>query len=97
MTDINQIQYELDHLHQLHKVFIEVGVQANISLPQQHALLHYMTGIMNFESPNGLCSSITKSKHIVAVKNPWQCSSHYKALAQMVCTINWFDKLAALH
>jgi hypothetical protein len=70
MTDINQIQYELDRL-QLCEVFIEVGVHADISLPQQHASLHYMTGIMNFGSPNGLCSLITESKHIVAVKNPW--------------------------
>lgn len=96
-TDIKRIQYELGRLHQLREVFIEAGVRADISLPRQHALLHYMTGIMNFGSPNGLCSSITESKHIVAVKNPWRRSSHYKALSQMVCTINRLDKLAALH
>ena len=95
-TDIKQIQYELDRLCQLREVFIEADVRADISLPRQHALLHYVTGIMNFGSPNGLCSSITESKHIVAVKNPWRRSSHYKALAQMVCTINRLDKLAAL-
>jgi hypothetical protein len=96
-TDIKRIQYELDRLHQLREVFIEAGVRADISLPRQHALLHYVTGIMNFGSPNGLCSSITESKHIVAVKNPWRRSSRYKALAQMVRTINRLDKLAALH
>jgi hypothetical protein len=96
-TDIKQIQYELDRLHQLREVFIEAGVRADISLPHQHALLHYVIGITNFGSPNGLCSSITESKHIVAVKNPWRCSNRYKALAQMVHTINRLDKLAALH
>jgi hypothetical protein len=96
-TDIKRIQYELDRLHQLREVFIEAGVRADISLPRQHALLHYVTGIVNFGSPNGLCSSITESKHIVAVKNPWRRSSRYKALAQMVRTINRLDKLAALH
>ena len=60
-TDINWIQYELDNLHQLCEVFIEVSVWADISLPWQHALLHYVTGIMNFESPNGFCSLITIS------------------------------------
>ena len=96
-TDIKQIQYELDRLHQLREVFIEAGVRVDISLPRQHALLHYVTGITNFGSPNGLCSSITESKHIVAVKNPWRRSSRYKALPQMVRTINRLDKLAALH
>jgi hypothetical protein len=95
--DIKQIQYELDRLHQLREVFVEAGVRANISLPRQHALLHYVTGITNFGSPNGLCSSITESKHIVAVKNPWRRSNRYNALAQMVRTINRLDKLAALH
>jgi hypothetical protein len=95
-ANIEQIRYELQRLHQLREVFIEAGVRADISLPRQHALLHYVTGIMLFSSPNGLCSSITESKHIVAVKQPWRCSSHYKALPQMVCTINRLDNLAAL-
>lgn len=95
-ANIEQIRYELQRLHQLREVFIEAGVRADISLPRQHALLHYVTGIMLFGSPNGLCSSITESKHIVAVKQPWRRSSHYKALSQMVRTINRLDNLAAL-
>ena len=39
----------------------------------------------------------TESKHIKDVKEPWQWSSHYKALSQIVCTISWLDKLATLH
>jgi len=47
-------------------------------------------------SPNGLCSSITESKHIKAVKEPWQRSNWYKALNQMLRTILRLDKMAAL-
>jgi len=55
----------------LHEVFIEAGVRASISLPCQHALVsHYYALIKLFGSPNGLCSSITESKHIKSVKEP---------------------------
>ena len=66
-----------------------------ISLPQQHSLKHYIHSIWLFGSLNGLCSSITESKHIKAVKEPWRCSSHFKALVQMLWTICQLDKLAA--
>lgn len=42
--------------------------------------------IQLFGAPNGLCSSITESKHIKAVKEPWRRSSHYEALGQMLLT-----------
>ncbi|KAF8237101.1 hypothetical protein L208DRAFT_1113340, partial [Tricholoma matsutake] len=45
--------------------------------------------------PNGLCSSIIKSKHIRAVKRPYRCSSHNKPLGQMLLTNQHIDKLAA--
>ncbi|KAJ7874543.1 hypothetical protein B0H14DRAFT_3083419 [Mycena olivaceomarginata] len=60
------------------------GVRDDISLPRQHALVHYVPSIKLFGSPNGLCSSITESKHIKAVKEPWRRSSRYKALPQML-------------
>ncbi|KAF8812067.1 hypothetical protein BYT27DRAFT_7221263 [Phlegmacium glaucopus] len=47
------------------------GVHKSISLPRQHALPHYLTSITLCGSPNGLCLSITESKHIKAVKEPW--------------------------
>lgn len=68
----------------------------SISLPRQHALCHDLTSISLFGSPNGLCSSITESKHIKAVKEPWRRSSRFKALIQMLRTITRLDKLAAL-
>ena len=41
------------------------------SLPRQHSLVHYTFLIQEFGALNGLCSSITESKHIKAVKEPW--------------------------
>lgn len=48
-----------------------------------------------FGAPNGLCSSITESKHIKAVKKPWRRSSKHKALGQMLLTNQRLDKIAA--
>ncbi|KAG1859497.1 hypothetical protein C8R48DRAFT_748607 [Suillus tomentosus] len=42
-----------------------------------------------------LCSSITESKHIKAVKEPWRRSSRFEALNQMLLTNQCLDKLAA--
>jgi hypothetical protein len=66
-----------------------------ISLPRQHSLVHYRWVIEQFGSLNGLCSSITESKHIKAVKEPWRRSNHYQALGQMLLTNQRLDKLAA--
>jgi hypothetical protein len=58
-------------------------------------VLHYRRNIELFGAPNGLCSSITESKHIQAVKKPWRRSNHYNALSQMLLTNQRLDKLAA--
>ena len=57
---------------------------------------HYATNIRRYGAPNGLCSSITESKHIKAVKEPWRRSSRYEALGQMLLTNQRNDKLSAL-
>ncbi|KAI0246059.1 hypothetical protein BJV78DRAFT_1136045, partial [Lactifluus subvellereus] len=49
-----------------------------------------------FGSPNGLCSSITESKHIKAVKEPWRHLNHFNAIVQMLQTLHRLDKLAAV-
>jgi hypothetical protein len=82
--------------HELRSIFTKVGVRTSISLPRQHALSHYYKLIQLFGSPNGLCSSITESKHIKAVKEPWRRSSRFKALAQMLCSIVRMEKMAAI-
>lgn len=80
-------------------IFQETGVRKRgpkgLSLPRQHALKHYPEHIPAFGAPNGLCSSITESKHIKAVKKPWRRSSRFKALGQMLQTNQRLNKLAA--
>lgn len=78
------------------EIFRTSGVRAEgFSLPRQHSLEHYEDRIWDFAAPNALCSSITESKHIQAVKEPWRRSNRYNALGQMLITNQRLDKLAA--
>ncbi len=93
---IIEIGNALDNFHKERIIFEEVGVRVSgFSLPRQHSLKHYKNIIQQFGAPNGLCSSITESKHIKAVKQPWRRSNRYKALNQMLVTNSRVDKLAA--
>ena len=83
----------VEKFHALRNIFIQAGVRTSISLPRQHALDHYFYVICLFGSPNGLCSSITESKHM---KEPWHRSSRYRALIQMLRILVRMDKMAAL-
>src|ERR1700761_4575746 len=91
------LRESVETFHELRSVFIEAGVRTAISLPRQHALKHFYHAIHLFGSPNGLCSSITESKHIRAVKQPWRRSSRYHALTQMLMTLQRMEKMSALH
>lgn len=58
-------------------------------------MVHYRPLIQAFGAPNGLCLSITESKHIKAVKKPYRRSSRNKPLSQILLTNQRLDKLAA--
>lgn len=79
------------------EVFRIPGVRfEGFSLPRQHSLKHYPHLIREFGAPNGLCSSITESKHIKAVKQPWRRTNKFRALKQMLLINQRLDKLAAI-
>jgi len=79
------------------EIFRASGVRPKgFSLPRQHSLMHYRRQIEDFGVPGGLCSSITESRHITAVKKPWRRSNRYNALGQMLATIQRLDKFAAM-
>jgi hypothetical protein len=59
-------------------------------------MTHYRRHIENFGVPNGLCSSITESKHITAVKRPWRRSSRYNPIHQIMETNRRSEKLTAV-
>jgi hypothetical protein len=69
-ADLDIIEKEISWFHRLRQVFIDTGIHNGLSLPWQHALMHYPNSIALFGLPNGLCSSITEAKHIKVVKEP---------------------------
>ena len=73
----------LHRFHTYHEIFRTCGVrEKGFSLPQQHSLVHYRKNIEDFGAPNGLCSSITESRHITAVKKSWRRSNCYEPLGR---------------
>jgi len=87
----------LARFHEYRAIFHEEGIRETnaFALPRQHVTNHYPEMIRLFGAPNGLCSSITESKHIKAVKEPWRRSNHNQPLKQMLFTNQHLDKLAA--
>jgi len=95
-TSLNELKEALGRFHHYRTIFQATGVRpSGFSLPRQHSLVHYSDTIWLFGAPNGLCSSITESKHIKAVKEPWRRSNRYNVLGQMLLTNQRLDKLAA--
>ncbi|KAI0323375.1 hypothetical protein GY45DRAFT_1264667 [Cubamyces sp. BRFM 1775] len=95
-TSLDAMDAALARFRQLRVIFVETGVRPDgFSLPRQHALLHYTRMIKLFGSPNGVCTSISESKHIAAVKRPWRASSRHKPLLQILIRNTRLSKLAA--
>jgi hypothetical protein len=94
-SSLAELEAALDRFFQFRAVFIDKGIREHFALPRQHALVHYTTSIRLYGSPNGLCSSITESKHIKAVKEPWRRSSRRNPLSEILRTISRLDKLSA--
>ena len=93
---LDQMKNALARYHKYRLIFLTSGACPNgFQLPRQHSMMHYVRLIVQFGAPNGLCSSITESKHIVAVKEPWRRSSRYNALGQMLVINERLDQLAA--
>ncbi|KAF5349441.1 hypothetical protein D9758_014607 [Tetrapyrgos nigripes] len=93
---LQQINRSIQTFHHYRAIFLSTGVRTNFNLPRLHAMIHYPLLIIQFGAPNGLCASITESRHITAVKKPWRRSRHYNALSQVLLTNQQLDKLHAL-
>ncbi|KAJ7724780.1 hypothetical protein B0H16DRAFT_289198 [Mycena metata] len=93
---LQEVDAALARFHRERVIFEQEGVVlSGFSLPRQHSMVHYRYLTQQFGAPNGLCSSITESKHIKAVKEPWRRSSKFNALGQMLTVNDRIDKLAA--
>ncbi|KAI5999820.1 hypothetical protein F5J12DRAFT_906690 [Pisolithus orientalis] len=88
-----EIDDALRHFHLYHEVFQNSGVVDTFSLPWQHAMKHYYHLICQLSAPNSLCSSITESKHIKAVKWPYWHTNHFQSLRQMLLINQRLNKL----
>ena len=76
---LKQFNNSFSKFRELCEIFRATGVwPSGFSLLCQHILMHYHTLIEDFGAPGGLCSSITESRHITAVKKPWWRSSQYE-------------------
>ena len=95
---LETLKAALEHFHRHRDIFEECGIRIKgFNLPCQHSMIHYFQLIRTFGAPNGLCSLITKSKHIKAMKEPWRRSNRWNALGQMLITNSRLHKLAATH
>lgn len=77
---LEAVDAALKSFHTNREIFRTSGVLSHFNYPCQHSLKHYVTVICAYGSPNGLCSSMTKNKHIKAIKKPWRHSNCYKAM-----------------
>ncbi|GLB43818.1 hypothetical protein LshimejAT787_1500020 [Lyophyllum shimeji] len=97
--DLQQVDEVLARYHEKRIIFEQEGIRPDgFSLPWQHLMVHYNTLIREFGVPNGLCSSITESKHIKAVKKPYRRTNRDRetALGQILVINQRQDKLAAV-
>lgn len=95
VSSLRDAEAALRSFHSEREIFRERGSRRRLgfALPRQHSLVHYVEGIRLFGAPNGLCSSITESMHIRAVKEPWRRSNKFKALVQMLIVLLRLSKL----
>ena len=95
-SDLIAIETALKKFHTARDFFCTPGIcMKGFNLPHQHSMMHYIHPIQEFGAPNGLCSSITESCHITAVKWPWWHLNHYEPLGQILLTNQQLDKFVA--
>ena len=95
-TTLEAMAEALKRFYEHRKIFQECGVCPDgFSLSWQHSLVHYESSIRVFGAPNGVCSSITESKHIKAIKEPWHWSNRFNPFGQMLVMNQCLNKLVA--
>ena len=94
-ADLDALDNALQHFETERVIFETEGIHSDgISIPRIHALKHYREAIELFGAPNGISTSIVESKHIRAVKMPYQRSNKNEELGQVLLINQRQDKLA---
>ncbi|KAI6159652.1 hypothetical protein EDD17DRAFT_1778746 [Pisolithus thermaeus] len=84
-ADLEALDKALQRFETHCSIFEAEGIHSDgISIPRIHALQHYHEAIELFGAPNGLSTSIVESKHIHAVKRPYQRSNKNEEMAQVL-------------
>ncbi|KAG2030481.1 hypothetical protein BDR03DRAFT_936643 [Suillus americanus] len=92
---IRAIHYFLDFCYIVHRSSLNENDLASLQIALQGFYNEHTMFIDQFGAPNGLCSSLTESKHIKVVKEPWQHSNGCLPLGQILVTNQRLDKLAS--
>ncbi len=89
---LNSFEDALGRFMHLCEVFHTLGVRpTGFALLRQHSLVHYHHQVKDFGALGGLCSSITESHHITAIKKPWRRSNCSEPMCYI--TVGTFARL----
>ena len=77
------MQQSLDEFHANKYVFIELGRCTHFNIPKLHSMLHYIGGIKQLESADGLNSKASECLHIDFAKQAYNRSNGQDFIAQM--------------
>jgi hypothetical protein len=80
---------------QYREIFRTTGTREHFNLPRQHALFHFRHNIEDFGSANGVCTTLSESKHKTAIKEPWRRTNQNAPIRQMLTINTRMDQLAA--
>ena len=95
---LDEIDAALNTYYKFREIFREANTLERDEFPiKQHAVAHFRHLIEQYGAPNAICTSITESRHIDAVKKPYRRSNRYNAIRQILLTNQRMDKLAAAH
>ena len=88
------VKKTVENFHEYRKIFKAVGIVDDFNLPRQHVIVHYPRFIQQFGAPNGLCTSITESKH-KHVKTAYKHTNRVAPVEQMTKYSERMDKMSA--
>ena len=81
------MQESLDEFHANKHVFIELGNRGHFNIPKLHSMLHYIGGIKQLGSADGLNSEASECLHIDFAKQAYNRSNGQDFIAQIVRTL----------
>ena len=92
---LKEIEILTSELQKYRDVYRKEGVRSGFFIPKEHIIEHFLYFLTLFGAPNAVCTSITESMHIRAVKDAYRRSNKNEEMAQMLLTNQRMDKLNA--